>query len=83
MPKKLSIKGHPTRGNEVIEILKMMGGNSFNSLMENTRPNRVYYIGNNNAITWKDIYSDNSCMPTHHLQQLNNFFATSWMTFYR
>ena len=26
MGKKLAIKGHPTRGNEVIELLKMMGG---------------------------------------------------------
>ena len=26
MSKKLAIKGHPTRGNEVIELLKMMGG---------------------------------------------------------
>ena len=62
--KKLAIKGHPTRGNEVIELLKMMGGNTFNSLMENAHPNRVYYIGNNNAITWTNIYSDNSCLET-------------------
>lgn len=26
MGKRLSIKGHPTRGNEVIELLEMMGG---------------------------------------------------------
>ena len=26
MGKKLAIKGHPTRGNEVIELLEMMGG---------------------------------------------------------
>ena len=26
MGKRLAIKGHPTRGNEVIEILEMMGG---------------------------------------------------------
>ena len=31
MNKKLAIKGHPTRGNEVIEILEMMGGkNKYN-----------------------------------------------------
>ncbi len=28
MGKKLAIKGHPTRGKEVIELLKMMGGNN-------------------------------------------------------
>ena len=73
MGKKLAIKGHSTRGNEVIEILKMLGGNSFNSLMENTRPNRVYYIGNNNAITWKEIYSDNSCLETEDFFTLEEF----------
>lgn len=26
MGKKLAIKGHPTRGEEVIELLEMMGG---------------------------------------------------------
>ncbi len=26
MGKKLAIKGHSTRGNEVIELLEMMGG---------------------------------------------------------
>lgn len=26
MSKKLAIKGHPTRGKEVIELLEMMGG---------------------------------------------------------
>ena len=55
MEKKLAIKGHPTRGKEVIELLEMMGGNTFNSCMEIAYSNRVYYIGNNNAITWDYI----------------------------
>lgn len=55
MGKKLAIKGHPTRGKEVIELLEMMGGNTFNSCMEIAYSNRVYYIGNNNAITWDYI----------------------------
>lgn len=42
MGKKLAIKGHPTRGNEVIELLKMLGGS-----------NDEGYIGTN---TWKDEY---------------------------
>ena len=29
MSRKLAIKGHPTRGKEVIELLKMMGGRHF------------------------------------------------------
>ena len=28
MVKKLAIKGHPTRGNEVIKLLEMIGGNN-------------------------------------------------------
>lgn len=55
MGKKLAIKGHPTRGKEVIKLLEMMGGNTFNSCMEIAYSNRVYYIGNNNAITWDYI----------------------------
>ena len=42
MSKKLAIKGHSTRGKEVIELLKMMGG-----------INDEGYIGTN---TWKDEY---------------------------
>ena len=55
MSKKLAIKGHPTRGKEVIELLQMMGGNTFNSCMKIAYSNRVYYIGNNNAISWDYI----------------------------
>lgn len=55
MNKNLAIKGHPTRGKEVIEILEMLGGNTFNSCMKIAYSNRVYYIGNNNAITWDYI----------------------------
>ena len=42
MRKKLAIKGHPTRGEEVIALLEMMGG-----------INDREYIGTN---TWKDEY---------------------------
>lgn len=55
MSKRLAIKGHSTRGKEVIEILEMMGGNTFNSCMKIAYLNRVYYIGSNNAITWDFI----------------------------
>ena len=75
MSKILAIKGHPTRGKEVIELLEMMGGNTFNSLMENTHPNRVYYIGNNNAITWTNIYSDNGCLETEDFFTLEEFLG--------
>ena len=55
MGKNLAIKGHPTRGEEVIKLLEMMGGDTFNSCMKIAYSNRVYYIGNNNAITWDYI----------------------------
>ena len=42
MGKKLAIKGHATRGKEVIELLEMLGG-----------VNDREYIGTN---TWKDEY---------------------------
>ena len=73
MGKKLAIKGHSTRGKEVIELLEMMGGYTFNSLMENAHPNRVYYIGNNNAIAWTNIYSDNGCLETEDFFTLEEF----------
>ena len=34
--KKLTIKGHPTRGKEVIELLEMLGGQSMGALKGNT-----------------------------------------------
>lgn len=43
MGKKLAIKGYPTRGNEVIELLKMMGGiNEFN--LSGKGENSIYYL---------------------------------------
>jgi len=53
MGKKLAIKGHSTRGKEVIELLEMMGG-----------INDEGYIGTN---TWKDEYYflDNGCIHAY------------------
>ena len=43
MSKKLAIKGHPTRGKEVIELLEMMGGiNESNHSGEGE--NSIYYL---------------------------------------
>lgn len=54
MGKRLAIKGHPTRGNEVIEILEMLGGYK-DSLLKNEDiydDNYFYFIlaEENNAI---------------------------------
>ena len=45
MEKKLAIKGHPTRGNKVIEILKMMGGKNHHNLNGLFSENAYYFIG--------------------------------------
>ena len=36
MGKKLALKGHPTRGKEVIGVLRMMGGRAVDALKGNT-----------------------------------------------
>lgn len=45
MGKKLAIKGHPTSGKEVMELLEMMGGKNSNGFICSS-PNRFYYILN-------------------------------------
>lgn len=46
---KIAIQGHPTRGKEVIQILKSLGG--LNSLgLSGTTSNRYYYINDDNSI---------------------------------
>ena len=54
MGNKLAIKGHATRGKEVIKLLEMMGGCSpleTHGLYEN----RFYFIGDNGWIKWDYI----------------------------
>lgn len=46
---KLAIKGHPTRGKEVIEILEMLGGKN-KAYLNGTDTNLVYYICSENYI---------------------------------
>lgn len=51
---QLAIKGHPTRGREIIELLIMLGGQNYSrNLLGGTEYN-YYYIGN---------YSTISCIP--------------------
>lgn len=45
MNRKLAIKGHATRGNEVIEILEMMGGKNCHNLTGHFAENAYYLIG--------------------------------------
>ena len=45
MSKKLAFKGHPTRGEEVIELLNMIGGSNIDNLYGN---NHWGYYTNDN-----------------------------------
>lgn len=45
MSKKLAIKGHPTRGKEVIELLEMMGGKNYYNLNGLFSDYGYYFIG--------------------------------------
>lgn len=51
---QLAIKGHPTRGSEVIKILKMLGGQNYSQNLLGGTEYNYYYIGN---------YSTISCIP--------------------
>ena len=50
MGKKLAIKGHPTRGKEVIELLEMMGGKNSRKL-DGSANMYSYYIFNNTILS--------------------------------
>lgn len=64
MGKKLAMKGHPTRGKEVIELLKMMGGTnpfSNNGELLGNKETCYYYISKNvpsKYIYWNYIDSE-------------------------
>ena len=45
MVKKIAIKGHSTRGKEVIELLEMMGGKNRHNLNGLFSENAYYFIG--------------------------------------
>ena len=53
--KTIAIKGHSTRGHEVIEILEMLGGKNTLDLAGYT-PDLYYHIDNNNIITASSLY---------------------------
>jgi hypothetical protein len=56
MSKKLAIKGHPTRGKEVIELLRMMGGAP--QAASGLRESYCYYISEYASTKYKYISWD-------------------------
>ena len=53
MGKKLAIKGHPTRGKKVIELLEMLGGHNGSNLLGN-KSDYVYFITDSGDIGCRD-----------------------------
>ena len=66
MGKKLAIRGHSTRGKEVIEILEMMGGRS-NCGVSGSIPHHYYYL---NTPTYIDAFAFES---DFFIRNKNNF----------
>lgn len=69
MEKKLAIKGHPTRGNEVIKLLEMLGGVNWSKAVGCTS-DRIYYIIDSKAIVFDDDHFDDFIIFT-----LDDFYA--------
>jgi hypothetical protein len=70
MGKRLAIKGHPTRGKEVIELLKMLGGKGSESF-HCSDLNRFYYISYYESISWDYIGSEE--IDEYHIFTLEEF----------
>lgn len=49
---ELAIKGHPTRGKEVIQLLEMLGGTN-NYKLKGEKEDFYYYIFNKNSRIYK------------------------------
>lgn len=58
MGKKLAIKGHVSRGKEVIELLKMMGGENFNNY-DGKMESLYFLIDIDNIIKYGSNFNDN------------------------
>ena len=69
MSKKLAIKGHPTRSKEVVELLRMLGGNDSNDF-KCSNPNRFYHVLNGH-ICWGYIGPEE--IDEYHIFTLEEF----------
>lgn len=68
MEKKLAIKGHQTKGKEVIEILEMLGGkNEYNYKGKN--PLLEYYIDDRGEIEFRYNYDHNEDLLRYTLEE--------------
>ena len=73
MNKKLAIKGHSTRGQEVIEILEMLGGQNYSYRLSGKLTGKTeynyYYIGNYNSINYISKEKLNDSFITFTLEE--------------
>lgn len=69
MNTKLGIKGHPTRGNEIIELLEMMGGKNYSNIGNDDY--FFYYINDENNIEFGWTMWDNN--PLYTIFTLEDF----------
>lgn len=72
MSKKLAIKGHPTRGNEVIKLLEMMGGKNTYNLLGNDEK-FIYYVIECNEIKGIPFIYDLEDYPDYIFFTLEEF----------
>ena len=56
MRKRLTIKGHPTRGKEVIELLEMLGGDNSDTQCRGIEVDFYYYIDTYGCINYEDCF---------------------------
>ena len=74
MGKRLAIKGHPTRGKEVIKLLEMMGGKNPDNVYSGKDNYHFYFIDETGYITTK-LYPDCSWIKsTYQIYTLNEFY---------
>ena len=74
MGKRLAIKGHPTRGKEVIKLLEMMGGKNPDNVYSGKDNYHFYFIDETGYITTK-LYQDCSWIKlTYQIYTLNEFY---------
>ena len=72
MSKKLAILGHETRNEEVIELLKMLGGSDTFGF-SCTQTDRFYYVSPNDGFVYWD-YDDPSIVDKFEIFTLEKFF---------
>lgn len=70
---KIAIQGHPTRGNEVIQILETLGGNNL-YIMTGSTPDCAYYINSCYNIDGNPLEYVKQVYPVYTLEEFEKEF---------